>query len=90
MGYRIDYQSVSEAKKTAKRHYPALILFACLAALLILNTALKDLRAVFLKIIFPGDLEVTAASLETMLHQLKSGTPFSDALLVFCQQVTAG
>ena len=90
MGYRIDYQSVSREKKTTKRRHTVLILSACLLVVLLFNTVLKDQRALLLKIIFPGDAAVTAASLDNMLTQLKAGTPFQDALLVFCQQVIAG
>ena len=90
MGYRIDYQSVGKAKKQKKRHHPALMLAFCLVTILLLNTFLKDQRALLLKIIFPGDAAVTVASLENMLTQLKAGAPFQDALLVFCRQVIAG
>ncbi len=90
MGYRIDYQSVGKAKKQKKRHHPALMLAFCLLTILLLNTVLKDQRALLLKIIFPGDVTVTAASLDHMLTQLKAGAPFQDALQVFCQQVIAG
>lgn len=90
MGYRIDYQSVASPKKTVKRRRPILILSACLLASLLLSAALKDQRAMLLKIIFPGDAAVTAASLDNMLAQLSAGVPFRDALIVFCQQVIAG
>ncbi len=90
MGYRIDYQSVSKAKKAKKRHLPFWILSACLLAVLLLNTVLKDQRSMLIKLLFPGDAAVTMASLENMLTQLKAGAPFQDALLVFCRQVIAG
>ena len=90
MGYRIDYQSVGKAKKQKKRHHPVLIVSFCLLAVLLLNTVLKDQRALLLKIIFPGDAAITVSSLENMLAQLKAGAPFQDALLVFCRQVIAG
>lgn len=90
MGYRIDYQAVSMHKKRAKRHHPFLMLFLCLLAVLLLNTVLKDQRAMLLKILFPGDAAVTAASLDNMLTQLKAGAPFQEAVLVFCRQVIAG
>lgn len=90
MGYRIDYPSVFREKKTKKGRYPILIFSACLITVLLFNTVLKDQRALLLKIIFPGDAAVTAASLDNMLSQLKAGTPLEDALLAFCQQVIAG
>ena len=90
MGYRIDYQSVAKPKKPKKRNHYLLILSVCLLAVLLFNTVLKNQRAVFLKIIFPGDAAVTMASLDNMLTQLKAGVPFQDALLVFCRQVAAG
>ena len=90
MGYRIDYKTVVRERRPKKRHHPILLLSICLLAILLLNTVLKDQRALLLKVIFPGDVEVTMASLENMLIQLKTGAPFQDALLVFCRQVIAG
>lgn len=90
MGYRIDYQSVSREKKAKKRHNPVLILSICLLAALLLNTVLKDQRALLLKAVFPGDVEITMASLDNMLTQLKAGAPFQEAFLCFCQRVIAG
>ena len=90
MGYRIDYQSVSKEKKAGKRGHAALIISACLLAILLLNTVLKDQRALLLKAVFPGDVEVTMASLDTMLTQLKAGAAFQEAFLCFCQQVIDG
>lgn len=90
MSYRIDYKSVVREKKPKKRHHPILLLSFCLLAVLILNTVLKDQRALLLKVIFPGDVEVTMESLDNMLTQLKAGAPLQDAFLCFCQQVIAG
>ena len=90
MGYRIDYQTVAKPKKTAKRQHPILILSCCLLAALLFNTTLKDQRAMLLRILFPGDVAVTAASFDNMLLQLKAGAPLQDALLIFCRQVIAG
>lgn len=90
MSYRIDYKTVVREKKPKKRHHPILLLSFCLLAVLLLNTVLKDQRALLMKVIFPGDVEVTMASLDNMLTQLKAGAPLQDAFLCFCQQVIAG
>ena len=90
MGYRIDYKPVFSENRPKKRHHRILLLSFCLLAVLLLNTVLKDQRALLMKVIFPGDVEVTMASLENMLIQLKTGAPFQDAFLCFCQQVIAG
>lgn len=90
MGYRIDYQSVSKEKKAGKHSRAALLFCVCLLTVLLLNTVLKDQRALLLKAVFPGDVEVTMASLDNMLTQLKAGAPFQEAFLCFCQQVIAG
>ena len=90
MGYRIDYPSVARFKRTATRHHLTLVLTVFLFAVLLFNTILREQRAMLLKMIFPGDVAVTMASLENMLTQLKAGAPFQDALLVFCQQVIGG
>lgn len=90
MGYRIDYKTVVRERRPKKRHHPILLLSICLLAILLLNTVLKDQRALMLKAIFPGDVEITMVSLDNMLTQLKSGAPFQEAFLCFCQQVIAG
>ena len=90
MGYRIDYKTVVREKRLKKRHHPMLLLSVCLLTVLLLNTVLQDQRTMLLKVIFPGDVEVTMASLDNMLTQLKAGAPFQDAFLCFCQQVIAG
>ena len=90
MGYRIDYQTVAGPKKTGKRQHPILILSLCLLAAFFFNTIVKDQRAMLLRILFPGDVAVTAASFDNMLVQLKAGAPLQDALLFFCRQVIAG
>ena len=90
MGYRIDYKTVVRERRPKKRHHPILLPSICLLAILLLNTVLKDQRALLLKVIFPGDVEITMASLDNMLTQLKAGAPFQEAFLCFCQQVIAG
>ena len=64
MGYRIDYQTVAGPKKTGKRQHPLLILSLCLLAAVFFNTIAKDQRAMLLRILFPGDVAVTAASFD--------------------------
>lgn len=90
MGYRIDYQAVTRAKKRAKRHHPFLMLSFCLLAVLLLNTVLKDQRTMLLQVLFPGDVAVTMASLDNMVDALRAGAPFQETVLVFCRQVIAG
>ena len=90
MGYRIEYQSVSKPDKTKKRNHPFLIFALCALAIQLLNTVLKEERALLLKIIFPGDAAVTVASLDNMLIQMKVGVSFLDAFRNFCRQVIAG
>ena len=90
MGYRIDYKPVVSENRPKKRHHRILLLSFCLLAVLLLNTVLKDQRVLLLKAVFPGDVEVTMASLDTMLTQLKAGAAFQEAFLCFCQQVIAG
>ena len=86
MGYRIDYPPVGRKKK---RH-PGLLLALGLLLRFCLNLLVQGQRAVLLRILFPGDVAVTAASLDAMLTQLKGGTPFAEAFQVFCRQVIFG
>ena len=90
MGYRIEYQSVSKPDKTKKRNHPFLIFALCALAILLLNSILKEERSLLLNTLFPGDAAVTVASLDHMLMQMRTGTPFLDAFRTFCQQVVAG
>lgn len=90
MGYRIDYQSVATPPKQRKRSLPFLIFSGCLLAALLFSIVLKDERTILLRILFPGDVAVTMASLDNMLTQMKDGMPFVDAFQNFCTQVILG
>ena len=87
MGYRIDYETVRE-KKPGRHPVAVLVAFALLAVLL--SAALKYERAVFARILSPGDAAQTLAALEGLLEQLRAGMPFAQAMQAFCQQVIAG
>lgn len=90
MGYKIEYKSVAKPCAKIKHRSPVLILTVSLLVALLTRSVLKEWRTMLLQIFFPGDMTVTAASLQKMLSQLRDGTPFQEAFLVFCQQVIAG
>ena len=41
-------------------------------------------------ILLPGDEDITAAALEGMVSDLRSGEPLGDAVETFCKEILAG
>ena len=89
MGYVIDYQADTAAKKAKNRKRPAAKSTVMLLILLtVLSGFLLPNGKYFLhRILFPGNTAETISALEDMAENLKAGMPFSDAFSSFCFQV---
>ena len=90
MGYRVEYKSFGEEKKLPKvRKYKSAVLAAALVlsltggALTVKLTGLPWVQ----KYLLPGDPEVTAAALEQMVEDLRSGHSLGDAVTAFCREI---
>ena len=90
MGYRVEYKSFGEEKKLPKvRKYKKAVMAAVLVltltggALAVKLTGLPWVQ----KYLLPGDPEVTAAALEQMVEDLRSGYSFTDAVTAFCREI---
>ena len=90
MGYRIEYESHGDVRKPLKlRHSRAnisiivLVLALVAGAMAIKHTGLTWVQEVLL----PGDPAVTAAALENMVDNIKSGDSIPEAVATFCQQI---
>lgn len=92
MGYRIDYKFDGKDKNSKKGWVPVLAAAAVICTLLVIMAVFfpEKGREILLEVFFPGDIAVTAASLNNMVEELKIGTPFIDAFRTFCRQVIAG
>ena len=90
MGYRVEYKSFGEEKRQPKvGQYKKAIMAAALVMVLTggaLTVKLTGLPWVQ-KYLLPGDPEVTAAALEQMVDDLRSGYSFADAVTAFCREI---
>lgn len=90
MGYRVEYKSFGEEKKRPKpRKYKQAVMAAALvlaltgSALTVKATGLSWVQ----KYLLPGDPEVTAAALEQMVDDLRSGRGIGEAVTAFCREI---
>ena len=88
MGYRIAYENIGKKRDKEKRSWPSIITVLCVGLLL---TGAITIKSVGLKwvqeVLVPGDPEVTAAALESMVADLRQGTSLADAVTAFCQEI---
>ncbi len=88
MSYRVEYQPVKQRKKGGSRLI-ALTALCLLLFLLLVNGFWPRGTQVLREWVLPGDAAVTAAALEELAVELKSGEPISGALESFCRRIMA-
>lgn len=90
MAYRVEYKSFGEEKKQTKaqNHKRAIIAASLVLALTggALTVKLTGLPWIQ-KYLLPGDPDVTAAALEQMVEDLRSGSNIGDAVTSFCKEI---
>ena len=89
MGYRIDYQTVRQ-RKYAKRRLMILIVPVCVLLMILACIYPDSCRKLLLQLVFPGDAELTIASLDKIVMEMETGTSFVDAVRIVCGQVISG
>lgn len=92
MGYRITYENGSIRKETVKirKLKWKQCLIGMIAAVLAFAMMIPGGRLWLRDLILPGDEEITAAALENMVGELRSGEPVGEALEAFCREILAG
>lgn len=92
MGYRITYENGSIRKETVKINKLKWkqCLIGMIAAVLAFALMIPGGRLWLRDLILPGDEEITAAALENMVGELRSGEPVGEALEAFCREILAG
>lgn len=89
MGYRVDYQPVKKVRGVEKRtaRGPALTALFLLTFLLLVNSTWPRGAEVLRGLLFSGDAAVTAAALDDLAAELRSGEELDSALESFCRKV---
>lgn len=85
MGYKIVYGK----QKIRKFSFKKCIILSCCA----LSAAMllwPGGRSLLQELLLPGDAQVTASALETLVLELEQGGSMADAVTAFCQEVVAG
>lgn len=89
MGYRIEYQPGMKLRRQMGYYPRRAILTVVFLSIFLITVVLTWPRGkeVLKRMLFSGDIAVTAAALEDMTSDLQAGMPFSDALEEFCVHV---
>lgn len=84
MSYCIQYDSKKHPweKRISHRKTVLIAIFICVAILLIGYLGFDKLPYVL-----PGESDVTALALETMVDSLQDGARLKDAIVAFCQEI---
>lgn len=89
MGYRIDYQPVRQ-RKHAKKWLMILIVPVCVLLMILAGTYPDSCRRLMFQLVFPGDTELTIASINSIVMEMETGRSFVDAVRIVCGQVIPG
>lgn len=92
MGYRIEYTSSGSQRKPLKHKppYAAIATAVGVLSLVFLAIAIKHTGLTWVRdVLLPGDPAITAAALENMVDNMKSGISIGDAVTAFCQEILA-
>ena len=89
MGYRVEYGPVKKVRGLEKRvsRISALIGVCLLIFLVLVGCLWPEGKYVLQKLVFLGDPAVTAAALEDLTDNLRSGEDLSDGLSEFCIRI---
>lgn len=92
MGYRITYENGVIRKETqCKRRIKWKRWgIGAITAAMVITLALPGGRLWVRDLILPGDEEVTAAALEKMVANIRSGEPVGQVVETFCREIIAG
>lgn len=88
MGYTVSYNSISVPKAPKNKKWTSV---AALVVVLVLVISAFSFKGAVLpwvqQWLIPGDPEVTAGALRTMVDDLRQGADFADALTAFCNEI---
>lgn len=90
MGYSVSYDSISTPKAPKNRRWTGIAAVIVVLVLVISAFSFKGTVLPFVqRWLIPGDPEVTAGALRTMVDDLRQGVDFADALATFCSEIIA-
>jgi hypothetical protein len=92
MAYRITYGEGTIQKRTVK--VPTLrwkrLMMGIVVSVLAVTLAIPTGRLWLRDLLLPGDEQITAAALESMVEDLRCGEPVGEAVETFCKGILAG
>ena len=90
MGYRIQYNPDQNVHITGKKFVHRLALATAFFIGVGIWFVCPEITVTIRKILFPGDLAVTAAALEELTCDLRSGVEVVECLHNFCRHILEG
>lgn len=88
MGYKIYYGTKKAGviqKNKRKSNFPVLIVCMTTVIFIIIYTIVSKIGTG--RFIFPESYDITAAAIDTLTEDLKTGMPFVDAFSAFCLKI---
>lgn len=86
MGYQIRYEG-TESKRPAGKRFAAGLGAAVLATVVLAACLWPQAGQRVRQVVFPGDPALTAAAMEELSQELKTGVPLSQAWRQFCRSI---
>ena len=88
MGYRIEYEKIGKIPVRKDKNRIGIILGALVVLLVLGAIAVKTIGLEWVQeVLLPGDPDITAAALEGMVEDLRSGSGIVEAFKAFCEEI---
>ena len=88
MGYRIEYEKMGRIPQQNKKKWTGVFVAVLVMLLVIGAIAVKSVGLEWVQeVLIPGDPDVTAAAMEGMVENLRSGVGIAEAFKAFCQEI---
>ncbi len=88
MGYRIEYEKIGKISQRTEKRWTGVLMGTLVIVLVLGAIAVKTVGLEWVQeVLLPGDPDVTAAALEGMVEDLRSGEGIAEAFKAFCQEI---
>ena len=88
MGYRIEYEKIGNFPQQSGKRRTGIIVGILVILLVVCAIAVKTVGLEWVQeVLLPGDPDITAAALEGMVDDLRSGEGLIEAFKTFCHEI---
>ena len=88
MGYQIVYESVGKIPQQKRQRRTSIFAIAIVIMLVLCAITIKTVELEWVQeVLLPGDPDITAAALDNMVADLRSGEGIVEAIKTFCMEI---